>query len=167
MSQRRAKILVVILGFAAACRAGESRVADSTHAPATVATDPVAAPQSITDSTPAGVIRRYYAAIQSGRYADAYALWSDSGRASGKTAREFADGFKETASVSVSVGDSARIEGAAGSQYATIPVVVDAVLTSGARQRFTGTYTLRRAMVDGATDEQRQWRIYSAELHTH
>jgi ornithine carbamoyltransferase len=51
-------------------------------------------------------------------------------------------------------------------RYATVPVIIDAVTRDGTKQRFTGTYTLRRAMVDGATPEQRRWRIYSARLRT-
>ena len=116
------------------------------------------------DSTPAGVVRRYYAALQSHDYDAAYAFWRDGGKASGQSRAEFAKGFAQTASVRVSVGDDVRVEGAAGSQYATVPVTVDAVLRDGRRQHFEGTYTLRRAMVDGATAEQRRWGIYRAEL---
>jgi hypothetical protein len=38
------------------------------------------------------------------------------------------------------------------------------VLRNGTHQHFVGTYTVRRAMVDGATPEQRRWHIYSAHL---
>jgi hypothetical protein len=158
------KTLIAVAIVAMACRNDEPRISDSTTASTTVAHERVTDPRPDVDSGPAGVVRRYYTAIQSLRYSDAYALWSDSGRASGKTAKEFAAGFSETARVSVTVGDSVRIEGAAGSQYATIPVVVDATLRNGERQKFVGTYTVRRAMVDGASPEQRQWRIYSSQL---
>jgi hypothetical protein len=113
---------------------------------------------------PADVVRRYYAAIGNGEYDSAYVSWEGAGKASGQTPAQFANGFRETVRAFVSIGDSVTIEGAAGSQYATIPVTIDAVLRSGAAQRFTGTYTLRRAMADGATAEQRRWRIYSAHL---
>ena len=116
------------------------------------------------DSNPSDVIRRYYDAIQNRQYDSAYALWGQSGEASGKTRTEFAAGFAQTERTTVTIGDSVRIEGAAGSQYATVPVTVDAILRSGARQRFTGTITLRRAMVDGATPEQRAWHIFAADL---
>jgi hypothetical protein len=165
MATRQAKILIVLLVVENACQARESRTSDSTPAAKGVESERVVIPQTSVDSTPVAVIRRYYASIQSRKYDDAYTLWSDSGRASGKTALEFAQGFSGTGSVSVSVGHTVRIEGAAGSQYATVPVIVDAVLASGKRQHFVGTYTLRRAMVDGASREQRQWRIYSAHLH--
>lgn len=115
-------------------------------------------------ASPADVVRRYYAAIDSGNYAAAYALWGQQGQASGKTRQQFAAGFAQTARTDVQVGDSVRLEGAAGSQYATVPVTVDAVLRNGTRQHFTGSYIIRRAMVDGATPEQRRWHIYKAQL---
>jgi hypothetical protein len=116
------------------------------------------------DSTIADVIRRYYAAIANGDFDAAYSLWGDDGRASGQSRSEFAAGFAQTERVRVTVGDDIALEGAAGSQYATVPVTVDAVLRDGRRQHFEGTYTLRRSMVDGARAEQRRWRIYEADL---
>jgi hypothetical protein len=56
------------------------------------------------------------------------------------------------------------VEGAAGSRYVTIPVTVRAETTTGREQRFVGSYTLRHSVVDGATPDQRQWRIYSASI---
>jgi hypothetical protein len=116
------------------------------------------------DEAPGDVVRRYYQAIAARNFDVAYHLWSNGGRASGQSSREFARGFAQTARVHVTLRDSVSIEGAAGSQYATVPVVVDAVQQNGRTQHFAGTYTLRRAMVDGATAEQRQWRIDSADL---
>jgi len=113
---------------------------------------------------PADVVRRYYQAIAAKNYDDAYVLWSNRGKASGQSSRQFARGFAQTARVHVTVIDSVRLEGAAGSQYATVPVIVDAVQNDDRTQHFSGTYTLRRSMVDGATAEQRQWRIESADL---
>jgi hypothetical protein len=113
---------------------------------------------------PADVVRRYYDAIRRHQYDSAYALWGQSGKASGRSAAQFANGFAETTQTNATIGDSVRVEGAAGSQYATVPVTVDAVLRNGTRQHFVGTYTVRRAMADGATPEQRRWHIYSAHL---
>lgn len=106
----------------------------------------------------------YYAAIDAGDYERAYAAWSDEGRASGQTYLEFVAGFARTADVSVEVGEPGRIEGAAGSRYVEIPVVVTARRDDGVRQRFEGSYTLRRAVVDGATESQRTWHLYEASL---
>jgi hypothetical protein len=131
----------------------------SVEGPATEEHDTVAV-----EITPADVIRSYYKAIAARQYGVAYRLWSQSGQASGKSESDFAAGFAQTQSVSVTPSDSVRTEGAAGSQFATIPVVIDATLRNGTHQHFAGTYTLRRSMVDGATPEQRAWRIYSADL---
>jgi hypothetical protein len=161
-----------------ACRSSESANDPTTKKRANdVASDSTAyhvAPQSADKSSgdslddiatePANVVRQYYSAIAARDYDSAYALWEQSGRASGKTRAEFAAGFAGTAHVEVTSRGTPRVEGAAGSQYATVPVVVDAVQSDGRKERFTGTYTLRRAMVDGATPEQRSWHIYAADL---
>ena len=127
-------------------------------------TRPTNAGTTDTGTTPAGVVRHYYAAIQARDYDAAYSLWGQSGQASGKNRTDFAAGFAQTAQVRATVSDNVQTEGAAGSQYATVPVVVDATLRDGTRQHFEGTYTLRRTMVDGATPDQRRWHIYSADL---
>ena len=145
-----------------------SQIASSDSAPTPPPVNESVSPDTarpVADTTPASIVQRYYAAIQARRYADAYRLWSDSGRASGKTPAQFAGGFGSTTDVHVTIGDNVHIEGAAGSQYATVPVVVDATLRDGERQHFVGDYVLRRAMVDGATAEQRAWRIETAHLH--
>jgi len=41
---------------------------------------------------------------------------------------------------------------------------VEAVHADGSVHHYDGSYTLRRAVVDGATAEQRQWRISDADL---
>jgi len=156
---------------AAACRRGRSigdtSAPDANPAPgareASKANDSVL-PAPSADSTPAGLVRRYYAAIQAGNYDSAYELWGGAGEASGKSRSEFAAGFTQTARVRVTITDSTRIGAAAGSQYATVPVRVDAVLRDGREQHFSGSYILRRSMVDGATSEQRRWTIYKATL---
>lgn len=110
------------------------------------------------------VLRRYYAAIDAHDYDAAYVLWGQNGTASKQSRAQFAAGFAQTAHVRATMSDSARIEGAAGSQYATIPVAVDATLRNGRTQHFVGAYVLRRAMVTGASEADRRWHIYSARL---
>jgi len=112
----------------------------------------------------ANVVRAYYRAIDERRYADAYRLWASDGAASGKTLEAFRTGFDSTAAVGVVPGTPGRIEGAAGSRYVEIPVHITAVATNGGRRTFAGIYTLRRSVVDGATPEQRAWRIHSAKI---
>jgi hypothetical protein len=141
---------------------GSRQVADIS--PSGVADPALADSANARDSSPAGIVRKYYDAIQSGDYTGAYSLWYDGGKASRQTLDAFTAGFAKTAEVRAIVSDSVTVRGAAGSQYATVPVVVRAVTRNGEKQVFTGTYTMRRAMVDGATPEQRRWHIYSAVL---
>src|SRR5690606_20537365 len=112
----------------------------------------------------AAVARGYYAAIAARDYARAYRLWGDGGAASGKSFEQFRAGFAQTAAVTATVGAPGRVEGAAGSRYVSVPVEVHATTTGGATQCFRGTYTLRRAVVPGATAEQRRWHIASADM---
>lgn len=123
----------------------------------------VAAAARVDAEAAAEVLRRYYAAIDAGRYGEAHRLWSSGGEASGQTLDEFAAGFADTRQVEVEVGTAGRVEGAAGSRYLSIPVIVRAENSAGPR-RFEGTYVLRRSVVDGASPEQRAWRISSADL---
>jgi hypothetical protein len=112
----------------------------------------------------ANVIRRYYAALDVRDFRRAYNLWGDDGAASGQAFEAFAAGFAETARTEVEVGEPSRIEGAAGSHYVEVPMTIRAVTNAGEEQRFVGTYTLRRAVVDGATAEQRRWHLYTADV---
>ena len=127
-------------------------------------TTQVQAPAEPTPADAAAVVQAYYAAIAARQYPRAYALWSGGGQASGQTAEQFAAGFADTASVSVDVGAPGRIDAAAGSRYVEVPVALAATRRDGSVHRYAGAYTLRRAVVDGATDEQRAWRIASADL---
>ena len=110
------------------------------------------------------VIREYYAAINARDYRNAYELWSGKGEASGQSFADFASGFTETASVEARVGKPGVVEGAAGSRYISIPVTLRAKMADGSTQEFAGEYVLRRSVVDGATAEQKTWRISSAKL---
>ena len=93
-------------------------------------------------STPEAVISSFYNAISRQEYARAWSYYEDG---QGVPAfDEFAQGYKDTAGVTVSFGQSAQ-EGAAGSTYWTLPVSLDAVDTSGRHSFFAGCYTLRLA----------------------
>lgn len=119
------------------------------------------------EPTPAdavAVVRDYYAAIDGGDHARAYALWSDGGRSSGQTPEQFAAGFAGTRTVTVDAGEPGRVEGAAGSRFVEVPVSVAATQADGSVRRYVGAYVLRRAVVDGASAGQRAWRIASADL---
>lgn len=110
------------------------------------------------------VIRSYYDAINRRDFRSAYLLWGDSGRASGKTLQQFEAGFADTDSSDVRVGPPGRVEGAAGSRYVEVPVTIRAWRKHGPAQLYSGHYVLRRTVADGATEAQRRWQLYSAEI---
>ena len=148
--------------------AGEAIPSGATAEADAAPTEPLAGDES-GDATPGPdaaveVVRRYYAAINARDYASAHALWGDGGRASGQDAQQFAAGFAATTGVSVQIGAPGGIEGAAGSRYIQVPVTLDATQADGSHRRYAGSYTLRLAVVDGATPEQRSWHIASADL---
>ncbi|QWP76447.1 hypothetical protein J5226_23150 [Lysobacter sp. K5869] len=126
--------------------------------------DPAAAAGEPTAEDAVAVVRDYYAAINAHRYERAYALWSDGGRASGQDAQQFANGFAQTAGVSVELAPAGRVDAGAGQRHIEVPVSVTATQRDGSQRRFVGAYTLRRTMVDGASAEQRAWRIASADI---
>jgi hypothetical protein len=124
-----------------------------------------AQPEARTAESAAAVLRDYYAAIEAGDYATAYAKWGDHGKSSGQTLQAFQAGFAATRSSRLTVKQLGEIEGAAGSSYITIEVDVRAELKDGTRQHFGGSYALRHVNhVEGSTDEQRRWHVYSAAL---
>ncbi len=110
------------------------------------------------------LVRDYYDAINRGAYDRAYALWSDRGAASGKTLQQFSDGFADTARDSVDIQRPSTVDAAAGSRYLEIPVRVIATRRDQGSSTYSGSYILRRSVVDGASAEQRKWRIQSARL---
>jgi hypothetical protein len=109
------------------------------------------------------VVKSYYAAIAAHDFERAYKDWGESGPPN-QTLDDFRRGFATTASVSVETGEPSRIEGAAGSRYIDIPVKIAARTTSNETQHFEGTYTLRRVVVDGASEAQRRWHIERASI---
>lgn len=143
--------------------------AEDPLAATTVPVDPNAPPTDIATNEPTvddavAVIRDYYAAINRRDFAQAYALWSDGGRSSNQTPEQFAAGFADTTGVSVEIMAPGRVDAAAGSRYVEVPVALTATHADGRQQRFVGAYTLRRAVVDGATADQRAWRIGTADI---
>jgi len=125
---------------------------------------PVAMPDEPTSEDAIAVVRDYYAAINNGSFGRAYALWSDGGRATGQSPQQFADGFANTTGVSVEIMEPGRIDAAAGSRFVEVPLAITATHRDGSQRKYVGAYVLRRAVVDGATAEQRAWRITSADI---
>jgi hypothetical protein len=157
-------VALAILVLAGGCRRSEPPVSPPGVAATPAPVDSAALVDRDSAEGAANVVRAYYRAINERRYEQAYRLWASDGAASGKSLDGFRDGFGNTASVDVELEIPGRIEGAAGSRYVEIPVRITAVAKDGGRQVFSGSYTLRRTVVDGASAEQRAWRIYSAKV---
>jgi hypothetical protein len=119
---------------------------------------------SASPAAAAQVIRDYYNAIEDHRYREAYDLWESGGTASGKSFVAFLNGWAQVIGIEATTGAPGPIGAAAGSRYVDVPVRVVAKIRGGATEVTTGSYRLRRTVVDGATPDQRQWRIYSASL---
>ncbi len=134
-----------------------------TSEPVDGATEP-SAPAEPTPEDALAVVRDYYASINSRSFARAYSLWSDGGRSSGQTPEQFAAGFGETARVDVEIQPPGQVDAAAGSRYIEVPVAISATRNDGSVRKYVGAYVLRRAVVDGASAEQRAWRIGSADI---
>lgn len=141
-------------------------IAEPTPKPATEVAPAIAA-HANDPAIPAAarqVVVDYYAAIDAGEYAKAYALWSDNGAASGQTFEHFSGGYANTRSVRAVVGEPMGEEGAAGSRYIQVPVQLDALQRDGSERRYNGRFTLRAVMADGASAEQQRWHLASAEM---
>ncbi|WP_066721300.1 hypothetical protein [Sphingomonas pituitosa] len=109
----------------------------------------------------ANVVQTYYALVESGRYDQAWALWSDGGKASGGDAKAFAARFAPYSEYHANIGAPGRIEAGAGQRYVTVPVQVYGRARATAKPFYQlGEVTLHRAGdIDGATPEQRAWHI--------
>jgi hypothetical protein len=91
--------------------------------------------------------------------------WEREGATSQQSFEQFKQDFANTESTAVEVGEPGRVEGAVGSSYIEIPVLITAITTDGTSQQFRGSYVLRRVNdVAGSTSDQRRWHLYSAKI---
>jgi membrane-bound inhibitor of C-type lysozyme len=129
-------------------------------------TPPAEGPITATSAQGAAqVVQSYYALLESGRRAEAWKLWSAGSPDRAADAQAFSRSFEPYADYHAQVGAPGGIEGAAGSLYVEVPVVIYGRRTSGAELHQSGKVTLRRINdVPGATPEQRLWRIRRIEL---
>jgi len=132
--------------------------------PSSLPANSTSASDSTSPTRAAAWVQDYYRAINEHRYRDAYAHWEQDGLASRKSFEEFEKGFDQTGRVEVRVGAPGPIGAAAGSRYVEVPVRIVARAHDGSEQIYSGSYTLRLSVVDGATPEQRAWHIYSAHM---
>ena len=111
------------------------------------------------------VIRDYYSAINRQDYRQAYLAWDRNGAASGQSFEQFKQGFANTTSTTITVGEPSRVDAAAGSLYIRIPVTIAAVTKDGTQEQFRGSYALRRANSGlNSMPEPRRWYLNSAKI---
>ena len=137
---------------------------DPASIPTVAPIDPASLPAEPSPEDAVRVVRDYYAAINGGDFARAYALWAEDGRASGQSATQFATGFADTTGISIEVMPPGRVDAGAGQRHVEVPIAFTVTQRDGSQRRYIGGYTLRRTVVDGATAEQRAWRIDSADI---
>jgi len=160
--------IACVLLLLAGCGGQDHSVPRGSRPSSSPSAPPHANPSPPIDSTSADAatawIRGYYRAIDERRYQDAYDHWEQNGQASGKSFEAFQKGFEQTASVDAIVGGPGLIGAAAGSRFVEVPVQIMARSRDGRQESYSGAYTLRLSVVDGATPEQRTWHIYRAHL---
>ena len=101
------------------------------------------------------VVQQYAALIEQKKWADAEKLWGNSDAAKALTAE-----LKNDAEAHLQIGKPADMEGAAGSSYITVPIVLYGKDSKAAEFHRPGKVTLRRVNdVPGSTDAQRHWHI--------
>jgi hypothetical protein len=122
------------------------------------------APLPADTGDPLTLLQSYYAAIDGRDFPRAYTYWSDNGAASQQTFMQFSQGFATTNHVAIELGQP-QSNGAAGSIYAEVPIVIVATQQDGSQQAFCGTYTLRRLNVPPF--DRLGWRIERADIASH
>ena len=105
------------------------------------------------------VVQHYGALIEQERFGEAERLWGDAGTATKTTAQ-----LKTYAEVHLQVGKPTDSEGAAGSIYITVPIVLYGRESNGKPFHRSGSVILRRVNdVPGSTEAQRRWHIERIE----
>jgi len=103
------------------------------------------------------VVQSYGALIEQKRFAEAEKLWRDQARGRGVS-----DDLKRNREVHLQVGKPEVPEGAAGSIFVSVPVVLYGKRADGKDFSMSGEATLRRVNdVPGSTEAQRRWHIDS------
>ena len=94
-------------------------------------------------SSPSQVIVSLYNAINRQEYLRAYSYWRDPSSSQGSFA-SFTDGYKNTSSVSIVIGQITGDAGA-GQYYFTVPVILKAINKDGTRSNYSACYIVHQA----------------------
>src|SRR5690606_13941659 len=115
-------------------------------------------------NSPIQVLGAYVNAITNRDYARAYSYWETP--PDNATLEQFAAGYADTDAVSLIVRADAFVGGAAGSIYASIPVLLTATDLDGDKTFFGGCYVARHSNVPvgDAIEPAPEWWLYSADV---
>jgi hypothetical protein len=106
------------------------------------------------------VLRRYYGLIESGRYAEAWAMRSARRAGSAEFARNFA-GYE---SYRVTVGTPTEPVEAGGWAFVEVPIMITGRMRGGEPFGSAGSVSMRRAAgAPAASARERGWHIYTGE----
>jgi hypothetical protein len=109
------------------------------------------------------VLERYYRNLDTGNLRAAYDLLDDA--PDKPSYDEFARQLQGRSDIRAMTRRPGRIEGAAGSRYVEVPVLVSFRNADGSREKTEVSHTLRKSVVDGASAAQRSWRITSSKVN--
>jgi hypothetical protein len=133
-------------------------------------TETTAVSQSITEAaeeayenlnSPVELLASYYNGINRQEYQRAYGYWETPPN----SYDEFVAGFADTTSVQVIVQPPTRVEGAAGSLYVEIPVILIALHKDSSRHTFAGCFVTRKSNLQPPDiPEEDVWHLYQAEV---
>lgn len=112
-------------------------------------------------TSPESALVSFFEAINNKDYDRAFSSWETAPSDLGT----FKRGYANTTNVRLLVGLPVQIEGAAGSLYADVSVVLVSQLRSGQSRIFSGCYTMRKSNLSREDNPNAMgWRIYKASV---
>ena len=133
-----------------------------TRLPTTSPQPPAEEPYYEDRTGPTSLLTSYYNAINRQEYARAWGYWENPPNPSYE---DFVQGFADTVSVRLALRPPTWFEGAAGSTYTRVPVLLRATHVDGNRHNFVGCFVARRPNVDGPGVD-REWSLYEATVRS-
>lgn len=119
-------------------------------------------PSANPQQSPSDFVGGYAALLQAHDFDKAYKLLDPSMNV---TSKQFEQKLAPYKTIHAAVRKIGPVEGAAGSLYDTVQLMLTGEKKDGTPYTLTGPLTLRRINnVTGSTPEQRQWRIYKMDL---
>ena len=111
-------------------------------------------------TSPTSLLASHYNAVNRQEYARAWAHWESPPNPSYE---DFVQGFADTASVLLAVRPPTWFEGAAGSTYTRVPVLLSARHVDDSRHNFLGCFVTRRSNI-GRPGVDQEWSLYEATV---